>query len=239
MKNGNHILSNIPQGEIKDSLVRPAVLICEKIHGESSVYNLSGKKEFFIGQNPENDLCLKGDDVSGVHAKIRPEEENYMLYDLASKSGLTLNWAKTLKCKLEHKNRIKIGSHTLIFEFVKEEEVFDRIERIKTDNVRPIITLKFLFNVDNKLEEYSGTVKDINLNGARIEMQKEVLHKGNVIEASISSSELLLVEVIAQVIWERVQDRAGKLLYDIGLQFIEMDEKATSRLKDYIDKSRS
>lgn len=238
MKNGNHILSNVPQGEIKDSLVRPAVLICEKIHGESPVYNLSGNKEFFIGQNPENDLCLTGDDVSGVHAKIRPEEGNYMLYDLASKSGLTLNWTKTLKCKLGHKDRIKIGSHTLIFEFVKEEEVFDRIERIKTNNVRPIITLKFLLNVDNKLEEYSGTVKDINLNGARIEMQKEVLHKGNVIEASISSSELLLVEVIAQVIWERVQDRAGKLLYDIGLQFIEMDEKATSRLKDYIDKPR-
>jgi pSer/pThr/pTyr-binding forkhead associated (FHA) protein len=237
--NGNHILANVPQGEIKDSFVRPAVIICEKIHGQSLVYNLPNNKEFVIGQNPENDLCLTGDDVSGVHAKIRPEKDNYMLYDLASKSGLTVNWEKTLKCKLEHKNRIKIGSHTLIFEFVKEEEIFDGVERRKTNRVVAPMTLKLLANVNNKLEEVSGIVKDINLSGARIEIQKEVLRKGDNIEAGISSPELPLVEVIAQVIWERVQDKDGKLLYDIGLQFLEMDEKSRSRLKNYLNKITS
>lgn len=236
--NGSSIPRDLPRREVKDSFVRPAVIICEKIHGKSSVYNLPNKKEFFIGQNPKNDLCLEGDDISDVHAKIRPEKDSYMLYDLASKSGLTVNWGKTLKCKLGHKDRIKIGSHTLIFEFLKEEEIFDGVERRKTSRVVLPMTLKLLAKVNDKLEEVSGTVKDININGARIEMQKEVLHKGNVIEADISSSELPLVEVIAQVIWERIQDKDGKMLYDIGLQFLEMDEKSRSRLKDYLSQLR-
>jgi len=68
-------------------------------------------------------------------------------------------------------------------------------------------------------------VKDISLDGARIETERE-LQKGSVIEAGISSSELPLIEVIAQVIWGRVKDKDDKILYDIGLQFLEMDEKS-------------
>jgi pSer/pThr/pTyr-binding forkhead associated (FHA) protein len=241
MKNGDNrdsIPRDLPRREVKDGfVVRPAVIICEKIHGESPVYNLPNNKEFFIGQNPENDLCLKGDDVSNVHAKIRPEKENYMIYDLASKSGINVNWEKTLKRRLEHKDRIKIGSYSLIFEFVKEDGNFDGVGIKKTKTSLPM-TLKLLTNVDGKLKEVNGTVKDININGARIEMQKEVLHKGNVIEAGISSLELQLIEVMAQVIWERVSERDGKMLYDIGLQFLEMDEKSRSRLKDYLNQPR-
>jgi len=230
---GNHFLSKMPEGEIKNSFVRPAVIICEKIHGQSPVYNLPNNKEFFIGKDSKNDLCLAGDDVSEVHSKIRPEGDNYVIYDLNSPSGLTVNWGKTLKCKLEHRDRIKIGSHILTFEFLKEENIFEGSEKSKAKHTPSLMVLKFLAKVDNKLEEVSAVVKEINLIGARIEMQKEILHKGNIIEAGISSEKLPLVEVIAQVIWERVQDKDGKLLYDIGLQFLEMDEKSKKRLKDY------
>ena len=95
------------------------------------------------------------------------------------------------------------------------------------------MTLNFLVNSDKKLEEYSGTVKEITLDGARIETEKE-LSKGTVIEAGIFSSELSLVEVLAQVIWERVKNKKDKILYDIGIQFLEMDEKSRKRLKDYL-----
>jgi len=235
MKNGKSILRGLPRREVKDSFGRPAVIICEKIQGKSSVYNLPNNNEFFMGRNPENNLCLTGDDISDVHAKIRPEKENYMLYNLASKSGLTVNWGKTLKRRLEHKDKIKIGSYSLIFEFVKENEIFDGVGMKKTKYTSSPMTLKLLAKVNDKLEEVSGTVEDININGARIEMQKEVLHKGNIIEAGISSSELQLIEVIAQVIWERVSERNGKMLYDIGLQFLEMDEKSRNRLKNYLE----
>ncbi|MDD5454431.1 MAG: FHA domain-containing protein [Candidatus Ratteibacteria bacterium] len=231
---GNNISSNVTQGEVKDSFAHPAVLIFEKIRGESPVYNLPNNREFFIGQDSKNDLCLEGDDVSSVHAKIRPEKDSYMLYDLASKSGLTVNWVKTSKRRLEHKDRIKIGSYNLIFEFVKDDAISGG--RMKKINVASSpMTLKLLTTIDGKLEEVTGLVKDININGATIEMQKEILHKGNVIEAGISSKELQLIEVIAQVIWERLSERDGKMLYNLGLQFLEMDEKSRNILKDYIE----
>lgn len=233
--NGKHFLSGIPEGEVKNSFVRPAVIICEKIRGESPVYNLPNNKDFFMGKDPKNDLCLAGDDVSDVHAKIRPEGDSYVLYDLKSQTGLTVNWEKTSKCKLEHKDRIKIGSHILIFEFTKDENIFEGAENGKTKQTSSPMILKFLAKIDNKLEEVSGIVREINLTGARIEMQKDVIRKGSVIEAGISSEKLPLVEVIAQVIWERVHDKDEKLMYDIGLQFLEMDEKSKNRLKDYFN----
>jgi pSer/pThr/pTyr-binding forkhead associated (FHA) protein len=229
-------LEEIPQGKVEDASVPPAFLTRVKSHGESPVYNLPPNREFFIGRNSKNDLCLGGKDVSDVHAKIRPEKENYILYDLMSESGITVNWSKTLKRKLEHRDRIKIGSHVLIFEFAKEEEeVFDGMEIRKTVRIKPLMTINFLVGFKKKLKEYHGVVKDISLDGAQIETEKG-LRKGSIIEAGISSSELPVVEAIAQVIWERMREKGGKILHDVGLQFLEMDEESRKRLRDYLVK---
>ncbi len=232
------VLEKIPYGKIEDSLVPPAVLIHTKVIGEPPVYALPTNREFIIGRNSDNDLCLIGEDISNVHVKIRPEKNDYVLYSLSSVSEVHVNWKRVSKHKLKHRDRIKIGSHILVFEFVKEEEIFDGIERRKTVRVQPVMTVEFLVNSDNKLEEYKGIVKDISLDGARIEIEKG-LHKGTVIEAGISSSELPLIEVIAQVIWERFINKDDKMLYDVGLQFLEMDEKSRKRLKDHLSKTIS
>lgn len=221
---------------VKEVSLPPAFLMHTKVHGSSPTYLLPMDREFFIGKNKEMELCLEGEDIDDIHAKVRPEQDGYVLYILTSKSEIHVNWDKVLKRKLEHKDRIKIGSHVLIFQFVKEEEkFFDGIEIRKNFAQRPAMTLKFLVNSDRKLEEYSGIVRDITLDGARIATEKE-LSKGTVIEAGISSSELALVEVLAQVIWERVNDKGDKILYDVGLQFLEMDEKSRKSLKDYLSK---
>ena len=229
----NHVLEKIPQGEVGNTLVSPAILMYMKTHEEFPVYNLPANREFFIGRNPGNELCLEGEDVSDIHAKIRPEKESYMLYDLASESGVHVNWEKILKHKLEHRDRIKIGSHTLVFEFTKEGEFFDGIERRKTVRIKPLMYIKFLVDSYKKLKESSGIVRDISLDGARIETEGE-LSKGSIIEAGISSSEIPLIEVIAQVIWERTKEKDNKILYDIGIQFLEMDEKSRKILGDYL-----
>ncbi len=230
--NDNNILADVPQKKVKNNFIRPAVLVCEKNHGNSSVYNLPNNKDFFVGKNPDNDLCLEGDNISHVHAKISPEQDSYVIYDLASESGLTVNWAKKSKCRLEHKDRIKIGSYSLIFEFIKEGRVF----RERKMGNRTGMVVKFLVNSENGIKEVSGMVKDISLNSAWIESERE-LQKGKIIEVGISSAQLPIIEAIAQVIWERARDKDGKILYNIGLQFLEMDEKSKNRLKDYLGES--
>ena len=221
--------------EIKEVSIHPALLIYMKIHGESPTYILSTDREFFIGRSPKNDLCLEGEDISDIHAKIRPEKDNYMLYNLvSSKNEIYVNWEKTLKHKLEHRDMIKIGSHVLVFKFINSEaEIFDGMGTVKQGRSKPVMTIKFLVSSNNKLEEFSGVVRDISFDGARIETERG-LSKGNIIEVGISSVELPVIEVIAEVIWERAEDKGDKILYDVGLQFLEMDKASRKRLIDYL-----
>ncbi len=236
------ILDKITHGEIKDITARPAIIIHIKAEGESPVYNLPIHREFFIGRDPKffvgkdsrNQLYLEGEGVSDVHAKIRPEKDSYVLYDLASKSGTYVNWEKKLKHKLEHRDRIRIGPHILMFEFIEEGKgSFDGIERRKAVRIKPLITIKFLMMSHDKLKEYHGIVKDISIDGARIEIEQE-MPEGNIIEAGISSSELAFVEFIAQVIWKKIKREDTKILYEMGIQFLKMDEKEREILKNYL-----
>lgn len=214
----------------------PAMLVQVKTHGEPMVYNLPKDKEFFIGRSDENDLCLDAEDISETHAKIRLEEDGYILYDLESDTGITINWEKKLKRKLEHRDRIKIGSHVLVFEFAKHEDnIFDGREKRKTTRTNQLITIQFVVYSGVIAEESLGIVKDMSLDGAKIETEKEI-RKSDIMEACISSEQLPTVEVIAQVIWVGMKEQDDKRLYEAGIQFVEMDESSRDRLKNYLIK---
>lgn len=50
-----------------------------------------------------------------THAKIRPEKEGYILYDLVSKGGTIVNGIKIKRHCLRHNDRIGIGYTEIIF----------------------------------------------------------------------------------------------------------------------------
>jgi pSer/pThr/pTyr-binding forkhead associated (FHA) protein len=230
-------VDNIPHGKVEEVFTTPAILIYAKTDEKSPVFNLFTDREFFIGRDSKNDLCLQGKDVADVHAKIRPEKEGYVLYDLTSPGIVKVNWEKVLKRKLEHRDRIKIGEHTLIFQLleIKEPETFSGIERRKSVRVSPRMDVKFLVCSLNKLEEFSGTVLDISIDGMRIETEKE-LSKGTIINAGLSCSTMPVLEVIAQVIWVKSKQKDSKMFYEIGLQFVEMNDATRDALREYLVK---
>jgi len=156
---------------------------------------------------------------------------------LISKSGVYVNWEKVLRHKLEHRDKIRLGNQSLIFELLKDkdEEIFDGVERRKTARITPAMTLKFLVYSKDKLEEFSGIVKDISIDGIRIETERE-LSKGSIIDAGISCDKFPLLEVIAQVIWTQSKQSDSKVFYQVGLQFIEMDNNSRNILRDYLVK---
>ena len=47
-----------------------------------------------IGQNGTNDIVIEDDAATGAHAKIRIEDEKFMLYDLVSTNGTKVNGEK-------------------------------------------------------------------------------------------------------------------------------------------------
>ena len=128
------------------------------------------------------------------------------------------------------------------FEENRKDELFEGIEKRKTVRISPPLTLKFLTYPPvserragsyNKMEESDAVIKDISLEGARIEVERK-LSKGSVIEAQIYSPELEPIEVIALVVQERVKQDDEKKIYHLGLQFLNMDEESRKRFKEYL-----
>lgn len=226
--------------EIEGTSVPPVVVLLMKIGDKSKIYELPTSRDFSIGRDPNNDLCLDGPNVSSFHAKISPLKNSYVLYDLLSKTGVKVNHREVHQRRLRFGDSIEIGYANLFFDLKKglrrDEEFFDGMEKRKAVRISPPLTLKFIVYSSNKAEEFSTLIKDISLEGAGIEIEGKLLSKGSMVEAQIYSSELLPVELIGTVVRAKSFEKNGKVLNEIGIQFLEMGEESRERFKNYLIK---
>lgn len=79
-------------------------------------------RECIIGRHPNCDLILDSPEVSGLHAKIVFQNGEYLLNDLNSKNGCSLN-NRTLKFNekyvLEKKDAIGIGNFLFLIQEIE------------------------------------------------------------------------------------------------------------------------
>ena len=110
------MLEHIPNGGIKAGLSLPgAKLITKNRYGLVRECALHIDREIIIGRYMSNDIVINGIGISRVHAKIRPEEEGYILYDMASRGGTYVNGSKIERHCLENDDEISIGHVEIIF----------------------------------------------------------------------------------------------------------------------------
>ncbi len=228
-----------PHKSEKDVLGQPVTVLLMQIEGQSKIYELPHNREFNIGRDPKNDLCLDQPDVSAFHAKITPVKDSYVLYNLLSENGVRVNHHRVHKYKLRFGDRIEIGSNVLLFDLKKgykrDDEFLEGAERRRAVRISPPLTLRFIVYSRNKSKEFVASVKDISLEGVRIELT-EKLAKGSMIEAQIYSPELPSIDLIGTVVREVDFDRDGRISYEIGMQFLEMSDEARERLRNYLVK---
>ncbi len=116
VKRKHELLGHIPKGEIEANLpLVLAKLIVEGRYGLAREYELHSKKEIIIGRYSSNDIVINGMGVSRVHAKIRPEREGYILYDMASESGTIVNGRKIERHHLRNNDVISIARIKITF----------------------------------------------------------------------------------------------------------------------------
>ena len=117
------LLNNIPKGPVEKNLTLPSaeVVIEEKGRKEFTFF-LPVNREIFIGRSSiENQIIFSEDlTVSRKHAKIRPEKEGFILYDLGSKRGTYVQGKRVKRHVLKEGDRIKIGTNYLTFRYLKE-----------------------------------------------------------------------------------------------------------------------
>ncbi len=107
-----------PRGLIEEEValsLSPAELIWRKEVGKLETYKLRPNIEFWIGRSEDNELILEDELVTRLHAKIRPQREGYVLYDLHSYNGTKINGKKALKHILENNDEINIGKQIINF----------------------------------------------------------------------------------------------------------------------------
>jgi len=79
-------------------------------------YNLPiGEEKITIGRHEDNSLILSDKTVSRHHAEIAKKEEGYLLTDLASGNGTTVNGREIQSVLLKHNDKIRIGRTNLTF----------------------------------------------------------------------------------------------------------------------------
>lgn len=73
------------------------------------------KGSVVIGRSKDCDIRLADANVSRRHAELKQEGTAYWILDLGSTNGLTVNGRKQQRAKLEHEDRITVGSTELVF----------------------------------------------------------------------------------------------------------------------------
>ena len=110
---------NMPTGAIDKVSLPPAVLTW--LGSEQKSYDLTAARELTIGRSIENLMTVKRPSTSRVHAKIRPQKDGYIIYDLFSSAGTYVNAEKITSCILNDRDVIGIGKENFLFKFKKSE----------------------------------------------------------------------------------------------------------------------
>jgi len=101
-------------------------------------YTLQGAGTLRIGRNPDNDIQLDDDAVSGYHAEIMVRPSEYMdgfndvwAKDLGSTNGTVVNGKPIKQHILRHDDLLKIGTNW--FKFVDEVAAAVQTTRVLLD----------------------------------------------------------------------------------------------------------
>jgi pSer/pThr/pTyr-binding forkhead associated (FHA) protein len=74
------------------------------------------KRRTVIGRSKDCDIQLEDSNVSRRHAELRQEGTSYWIVDLDSTNGVEVNGRRLKRAKLEHGDRMTLGSTELTFE---------------------------------------------------------------------------------------------------------------------------
>ena len=119
-------------GKPSAGVARPALVVINPSGNRSRVP--IDTVPFMIGRQAGNQLVLRDNRASRVHARISDENGQYFIEDLNSRHGVNVNGERVVKRQLANSDRIDFGfqdSYRLIFT-LEEDEIHRIIEQIST-----------------------------------------------------------------------------------------------------------
>ena len=112
----NKEYKKMPKGPIDHVSLPPAILVSLSSEKEKE-YEVAPIRELTIGRSLENLVIVDRPSTSRNHAKIRPQREGYVIYDLTSMAGTYVNSERIMKHVLRDGEIISIGKEDFLFKF--------------------------------------------------------------------------------------------------------------------------
>ena len=236
----------VPRGLIEEEValsLSPAELIWRKDGGQSDIYKLRPNIELWIGRSEDNDLVLEDELISRLHAKIRPQHEGYVLYDLHSYNGTKIKGKKILKHILKNNDEINIGKQ--IMNFKQETGKLDALlEKENKDSQQGTMKEKeellvkyIVYAPGQPMLEKQTYAKNISESHICIRTDKYVPETGATIEMQIQFPN---DEVINEILGDVLSCRQTSLKdeYELDIEFSGLPEEKQQIISNYIKTSR-
>jgi pSer/pThr/pTyr-binding forkhead associated (FHA) protein len=109
-------LKNLPAGPVEDVGLPPAALV-----GQQRRVPIRPDAETVLGTSRDVTVPIMRRGVSREHAKIRPQKEGYVLYDLRSLTGTFVNGKQIEKKALAEGDVVRIGPMEMEFRLENAE----------------------------------------------------------------------------------------------------------------------
>ena len=225
----------IPKGLIEEEVVAslsPAELIWRKEGGESETYKLRPNIEFWIGRSEDNELILEDELVTRLHAKIRPQHEGYVLYDLHSYNGTKIKGKKILKHILKDNDEINIGKQIINFK-QKIGKPENKDAQLGGTKGKAVIVKYIIYAPGQPMLEKQAYAKNISESHICIKTDKYVPETGTTIEMQIQFPN---DEVINEILGNILSCRQTSLKdeYELDIEFSELAEEKQKTIDNYI-----
>ncbi len=234
----------IPTGNIRDISLPNARLIVEEAEGKVKEFLITSKKEFWIGRDEDNQLILDGTAVSRRHAKIRPQADGYVIYDLQFKGSTFINGKLIQSHVLKTGDKIGIANINANIIFKKQGEKIVKIKSGKEKRGKypgperreyPRLNMKAIVNYlayspTGIMKEEQNYIKDMGGNGVCIKTT-DYISMGTILELEIKIPDYgSAIDALGRVMYSRKRMDNG---FDTGVSFTDISDEERKYIIDY------
>ena len=238
--------SRIPTGKIGDISLPDARLIVREAEGKVKEFLITSRKEFWIGRDEDNQLNLEGASVSRRHAKIRPQTDGYVIYDLNSKGGTFINGKLVQSHILKTGDEIGIANINANIIFKKQGEEIVKIDTKEREKAytgaerRKYPRLNMKAAVNYLAYSPTGIMKDAqtyteNISGGGICISTvDCITRSTILELEIKiPSYDSQINALARVMYSMKRKMDSN--FDTGIRFTDISEEERKYIIDYIN----
>jgi transcriptional regulator with PAS, ATPase and Fis domain len=160
--------------------VRRARLRVVKGSDRGKQIDISDLSPLVLGSDPDCDLVLDDDTVSRQHAEVRPTKNGYVIRDLGSTNGVSINDVRVLEAVLNEKvKRIRLGESELEFKLLDDEVQLALSERPFGRLLGEATPMRRLFALLEQAAPSDSTVLLEGESGTGKEVLAEALHRAS------------------------------------------------------------